>query len=77
MILYPSESLILGLFIITAVFFIITAALQISNLFADDRLEDAIHKLCAYNNWIARIFCVLALAAGIASSLLPIESCTL
>lgn len=75
MILYPSESLILGLFILTAIFFIIAAALQISNLFADNGLQPAIHKLCAYNNWIARIFLFLALAAGVASSLMPVDGC--
>jgi hypothetical protein len=72
MMFIPTESLITGLFIVAVTFFIITAALQISNLFADDKLEDAIHTLLSYNNWIARIFLVLALAAGISSSFIPI-----
>ena len=71
MIFFPTESLILGLFIIAAIFFIITAGLQISNLFAKDELEKAIHSMLIYNNWLARIFLVLALAAGISSSILP------
>lgn len=71
MIFFPTESLILGLFIIAAIFFIITAGLQISNLFAKDELEKAIHSLLIYNNWLARIFLVFALAAGISSSILP------
>lgn len=72
MVFMPTESLILGLFIVAVVFFIITAALQISNLFADTGLQYAIHKLLAYNNWLGRIFLLLALAAGVASSFIPV-----
>lgn len=77
MIFYPSESLILGLFIITAIFFIISAALNIAKVFADNRYWFQLSQLIMSNIWFARIFLLLALAAGIASSLLPIDGCNL
>ncbi|QGH45199.1 hypothetical protein [Bacteriophage Eos] len=77
MIFYPSESFILGLFIITAIFFIISAALNIAKIFADNKYWFQLSQLIMSNIWFARIFLLLALAAGIASSLLPVDSCNL
>lgn len=72
MVFMPTESLILGLFIIAAIFLIISAAMNLAKLFAEAAYQRTLCQVFRYNIWLGRIFLVFALAAGVASSFIPV-----
>lgn len=73
MIFMPTESLILGLFIIAAVFIIVACVTNTCKLFSDIKYQKTIGDVFFHNIWLGRIFLILALAAGISSSFIPVQ----
>lgn len=74
MLFYPSESLIIGLFLLAAIFFIIHAAYGLVPL-GTITAERARYILSQQNinKWLGRLFLLLALIMAFISSLLPLE----
>lgn len=72
MIFYPSESLIIGLFLIAAIFIFnytrsILAIIGINNVYAANNFR----KNANIQKYLAMIFLTLAIVCGVCSSLMP------
>lgn len=74
MIFFPTESLILGLFIVAAVFIInhgkyIISLIGINSAYAADKFKRQANK----QKYLAIIFLTLAIVCGFSSSLMPLN----
>lgn len=74
MLFYPSESLIIGLFLLAGLFYFLAFKYnQILIGVIETRIHLQLKGFYVRNIWAARLFLLLALIMGFISSLLPLE----
>ncbi|AXC43197.1 putative A1 precursor [Salmonella phage S124] len=78
MIFYPSESFILGLFIIAAMFYFvrysyIAKLCELMNSVISQANKEHLNRANVASLWSARFFLLVAIALGLSSSLMPIN----